>query len=179
LYDYSVGVVLYFRFIKLLMLIYLVICVCSIPAVLLSLSGRGIESDQALDQIAKVTLGNMGQPQPLCVSIADLDSNATLRCPHGHISQIWAYHAATGHCGCPNLPSFEGSCEAGEQLSSESVLAEDCCKADSSNSSQALLEFLGDVHRGGSSTEKQIWDHYPTTARGCSIMDPNILQVCI
>ena len=112
LYDYSVGMVLYFRFIKILIIAFIFLSLCSIPSILLVFSPDpdwGFGASSGLDIIATSTIGNLGAAKPLCAIAAQLNESIVLDCPIGTIGQVWAYHAA-GHYLCIAFKLISHNC---------------------------------------------------------------------
>jgi hypothetical protein len=62
--QYGAGVVIYFQFLKFLMITYLTLTVLSVPAFIFYLSGNAQSFDKDTDiksAITSLTLGNIGQ----------------------------------------------------------------------------------------------------------------------
>ena len=110
------GVALYFKFLKFASILFLIMSACSLPALVLfssggqyAASGSGTSDSSLVGALATVTMGNLGEAQPVCGSAWEADTTLSISCPNGtSIGRVEAlYGAPSGQCACPEaqLPS--------------------------------------------------------------------------
>ena len=119
--PYGVGISFYFKMLKALIVILLLMNVCTVPSMIMYSELSQIEpADKAfrshykgLDSMTYTTLGSLGSPIPSCRQVNE-NSIFSFQCPlNGVIQSVIAYYGQpSGSCTCPgNLQlSSSGSC---------------------------------------------------------------------
>jgi hypothetical protein len=134
IYEYGVGIVLYFRWLKFMACLFFFMSILSVPALFFYHSGTvlDLENTPGLTKLASLTLGSIGESTPLCYQESTTNStldddfyddfyhiNHTvkgyieLKCPVGQITELKVlYGNPSGWCGCHDLfrPSETGTC---------------------------------------------------------------------
>jgi len=83
--QYGPGVVLYFQFLKYIGCLYMVLCVLSIPALMVYYSGNTAYRFDFKGLIVKTSLGNIGVARPACNTG---DSVIYLQCANGYFDKL-------------------------------------------------------------------------------------------
>jgi hypothetical protein len=145
MYEYGVGIVLYFRWLKFLACLFFFMAMLSVPALFFYHSGTVLDIDNlpALQKLTSLTLGSIGESTPLCYQQEHLSTeyvgdafydefyhvNHTQRgfilveCPIGQITELKVlYGNPTGWCGCHERfrPDEVGAC-ASPQIEEETT----------------------------------------------------------
>ncbi|DBA00720.1 TPA: LOW QUALITY PROTEIN: hypothetical protein N0F65_001191 [Lagenidium giganteum] len=109
--QYGIGMALYFKFLKVMGWVFLLLCIVSIPALVIFIVG-GTNSLQEFKQLAKqnlplvlgmTSLGHLQQSSNSCDQVAE-GQVLSLACPAGQIGFIKAVYSqqdSQGTCTCP------------------------------------------------------------------------------
>jgi hypothetical protein len=101
----GIGIVLYYRFIKFMVLLFSLASLLAVPNLILMYSGGKLSSQlfTQVDQLALFTIGNLGEGLDVCADALDGDT-VELQCPPGAaIGTVEAYYGLpSGSCGCPS-----------------------------------------------------------------------------
>ena len=122
LYDYGVGMVLHFKLLKFLAVMFLVLSLLSTPSLFLFYSGTAYPTGQltGVQSLAWSTLGSIGEAEPFCKKVA-LTGNVTtvtLSCPNEKLAfqKFTAFYGnPEGHCGCSEKPCSQAGMAAGQE----------------------------------------------------------------
>ena len=108
--EYGVGVAFYFKLVKALLVIFLLMNVCTLPSMIMYILGNYIQPvDLAYQKatssqsfLGSSTVGSLGEPFPICFQVPE-NQAMTLKCPGNSIirSVVAYYGQPSGSCTCP------------------------------------------------------------------------------
>eukprot|EP00347_Sterkiella_histriomuscorum_P019500 403341392 len=102
--DLGVGVTVYFKMLKFMMILFLWFTILSIPALLFYYSGNQIQKDKISIKniLSAFSLGNIGQASNTC-NYGNLDNqdHVNLFCSYGVLDSLYEYGFKTGKSQCP------------------------------------------------------------------------------
>lgn len=101
----GIGVVLYFKMLKTIGVVFLILSILSIPALMFYIGGNG--SSTSIPHLPKVlsltTMGNLGENNPSCSFTNSLVTDyKSIICSSGVIDEIEAFGEVTGSESCSN-----------------------------------------------------------------------------
>jgi len=92
--DLGPGVTIYFKYVKYLMILFLVMAVITIPHIVLYVAGGTkdyTDSRSITSFFALTTMGNLGSSYKMCNSGSDFSSSISLYCSSGTIDSIFKF----------------------------------------------------------------------------------------
>ena len=121
LVDYGLGVSLYFKLVKALILLFFFMNICTLPPMLMYILGDSIQPIQRRyykdtnnqNILGTTTMASLGQPFPVCQKVG-VNQTFQFSCPgEARIQSIVAYYGQPrGSCTCPGVqqPDSQGNC---------------------------------------------------------------------
>lgn len=121
LVDYGLGVSLYFKLVKALIMLFFFMNICTLPAMLMYILGDSIQPVQRQyykdtnnqNILGTTTMASLGQPFPVCQRVGE-NQTFQFSCPGAaKIQSIVAYYGQPqGSCTCPGIqqPDSQGNC---------------------------------------------------------------------
>ncbi|EQC32603.1 hypothetical protein SDRG_09917 [Saprolegnia diclina VS20] len=122
--KYGLGIALYFKFLKVMAWLFLVMFILSVPAMAIFVIGGSSNMDAVTLKIQKnpisvlgmTSMGNLGQQTTTC-GHAKVGDALTLTCDYGEIGSLVASYSSyddQGTCACPSryAPNDQGACQA-------------------------------------------------------------------
>ena len=121
LVDYGLGVSLYFKLVKALIMLFFFMNLCTVPPMLMYILGDSIEPVQrqyykdtnSQNILGATTMASLGQPFPICQRVGE-NETFQFSCPgEAKIQSIVAYYGQPqGSCTCPGVqsPDSSGNC---------------------------------------------------------------------
>ncbi|RHY90031.1 hypothetical protein DYB35_001248 [Aphanomyces astaci] len=120
--KYGIGVSLYFKFLKVMSWLFLIMFIISLPSMVIYVicgSGNGDAIKLQLQKnplaiLGMTSMGHLGESESVCAQ-AKYGETLTLTCPYGeigHVDASYSLHDAQGTCSCPTAyqASSKGVC---------------------------------------------------------------------
>lgn len=93
--DFGVGVSLYFKFLKYMIMIFTLVSILNVPAFTFFIGANTADSSTA-----RTTLGNLGSSQMSCGSLSSLNSSIFFSCSYGTLKQLGVFGMAIKESSC-------------------------------------------------------------------------------
>ena len=160
----GIGVTLYYRFLKFMIIVMGVLSLLAVPNMLLMFSGGKLEAEVVtpLDRLSLLTMGNLGEGLDVCSQALDGES-VEIQCPAGAVvGNIQAYYGLpSGSCSCPaaQQPSRDsGECDGGNIDGAQCLPEGSYCHLEVK---RQVPTPTGDEFRSGSCCAHQLVDNRP------------------
>jgi hypothetical protein len=143
LQEYGVGIVLYFKLMKSMFWLFVVLTILAIPT--LTIFGTASDDMVGLQgtlahNVTKISVASFSEERRVCAEATEskhtptkaLQTRITLDCPRNHkIRQIDVFYGnPLGSCGCPEakMPKSDGTCRRdGDSAGYEPMWGQPCC----------------------------------------------------
>ncbi|GMH83627.1 hypothetical protein TrVE_jg11384 [Triparma verrucosa] len=143
--PYGIGLVLYFKFLKLMTVCFLFMSLALAPSILFYWMGSSTSdedkalmiSESALNALFFTTIGSLGAGAVSCME-GNYDQKFDLECPSGVFKSIEAHWGTpTGYCSCPaaQQPNEDGVCPGSKTYPAEASWG--ACTVDSDGEKEA------------------------------------------
>lgn len=143
--PYGIGLVLYFKFLKLMTVCFLLMTLALAPSMMFYWLGSSTSeedkalmiSESALNALFFTTIGSLGAGAVSCME-GDYNQKFDLECPSGVFKSIEAHWGTpTGYCSCPaaQQPNEDGACPGSKTYPAEASWGQ--CTVDSDGATEA------------------------------------------
>ncbi|KAF0697360.1 Aste57867_11946 [Aphanomyces stellatus] len=180
--KYGIGISLYFKFLKVMSWLFLIMFIISLPAMFIYIICGSADANAIKLQLQKnpisilgmTSMGHLGDSESVC-SQAKYGDNLTVTCPYGQIGAIkasYSLYASQGTCSCPAnyQVSSKGNCRGTTVGSKCAQSGQGCFPGNFPSAGNPCCAFSQDNTGSASFSELML-----RNATGCS--SPSVMHI--